>query len=137
MTKLLLTTPCQPYPTHFENDSLTDLPTQRFTKGQDIFTLTGHVHCFALHLIAQNISAPSRVFEYPTWDYFEKEVKKDYDFIGISFFPTCMDIVLEMCKMTRRLSPKTRIVLGFYGAMAFDAYFSENFKREHADYVVG
>jgi hypothetical protein len=38
MTKILFSTPTQPYPTQFCNDSLTDLTSQRLTKGQDIFT---------------------------------------------------------------------------------------------------
>ncbi|MDP6561133.1 MAG: hypothetical protein QF619_13620, partial [Candidatus Binatia bacterium] len=59
MTKVLLSTPCQPYPTEAWNDSLTDLMGQRFTKGQDIFTMTGHMHCHGSHLIAQNISTPT------------------------------------------------------------------------------
>lgn len=135
MTKVLLSTPCQPYPTEAWNDSLTDLMAQRFTKGQDIFTMTGHMHCHGSHLIAQNISAPVIFLEYPTWEGFEEEVRKGYDFVGISFFPTCMNIVLDMCKMVRRISPSSQIVLGHYGALAFDAAFSEDAKKEYADHV--
>ena len=135
MTKLLLTTPCQPYPSNFNNVSLTDLAAQRFTQEQDIFTLSGHVHCQGMHLIAQNISAPSVYLEYPTWEYFEKEVKKGYDFVGIGFFQTCTDIVINMCKLIRKLAPQSKIVLGHYGALAFNAYYPEDFKQEHADYI--
>ena len=135
MPELLLTTPCQPFPIQFNNVSLTDLTAQRFTQQQDIFTMYGHMHCHGMHLIAQNISVPSVYLEYPTWDYFEKEVRKGYDFIGIGFFQTCTDIVLDMCKMTRKLSPQSKIVLGHYGALAFNAYYPEDFKREHADYI--
>ncbi|MDP6560532.1 MAG: hypothetical protein QF619_10525 [Candidatus Binatia bacterium] len=135
MSKVLLTTPCQPYPTQAWNDSLTDGTSQRFTKGQDIFTMSGHQHCMGSHLIAQNISVPSVFLEYPTWEGFEEEIKKGYDYIGFSFFPTCMDIVLDMCKMVRHLSPSSQIVLGHYGALAFNAAFPEDFKREYADHV--
>lgn len=135
MSKVLLTTPCQPYPTHAWNDSLTDVMSQRFTKGQDIFTLSGHMHCYGSHIIAQNLSVPSVFLEYPFREDFEAEVRKNYDFVGISFFPTCMNIVLEMCQTVRRLSPQSKIVLGHYGALAFDAAFPEDFKKEHADYV--
>ena len=135
MTKILFSTPCQPYPIQFNNVSLTDISFQRFTQQQDIFTLSGHVHCQGVHTIAQNISVPSIFLEYPTWDYFEKEVKKGYDFVGISFFQTCMDITLDMCKMIRKLSPQSKIVLGHYGALALNAYYPEDFKKEHADYI--
>ena len=37
--QILLTTPTVPYPTLPANDSLTDATGQRFTKGDDIFTL--------------------------------------------------------------------------------------------------
>ena len=135
MSKILFTTPCQPYPIQFNNVSLTDASSQRFTQQQDIFTLSGHIHCQGVHFIAQNISVPSVFLEYPTWDYFEKEVRKGYDFVGISFFQTCMDIVLDMCKLVRKLSPQSKIVLGHYGALAFNAYYPEDFKKEYADYV--
>src|SRR3972149_35636 len=135
ITKILLPPQCQPYPTQFENDSLTDVASQRLCKGQDIFTLRGHVHCYGLHLIAQNISQPSMLLEYPSWDYFEKEVRKGYDFVGISFYQPCTDIVLDMCKIIRRVAPETKIVLGHYGALTFNAAFPEDYKKEHADYV--
>lgn len=135
MPRLLLTTPCQPFPTQFNNVSLTDVSSQRFTQQQDIFTLSGHMHCQGMHVISQNISAPSVYLEYPTWEYFEREVQKGYDFIGIGFFATCMDLVLEMCRKIRKLAPRSKIVLGHYGALVFNAFYSEDFKREHADYV--
>ena len=40
--RILLTTPTYPYPTLPANDSLTDATGQRFTKGDDIFTLISH-----------------------------------------------------------------------------------------------
>ena len=61
MTKVLFTTPCQPFPVQFNNVSLTDQASQRFTQQQDIFTMSGHVHCYGMHLIAQNISAPQYI----------------------------------------------------------------------------
>jgi haloalkane dehalogenase len=97
--------------------------------------MSGHVHCQGMHLIAQNISVPSVYLEYPNWEYFEKEVRKAYDFVGIGFFQTCTDIVLDMCKRIRKLSPQSKIVLGHYGALAFNAYYPEDFKKEHADYI--
>lgn len=135
MARILFTTPTQPYPTQFCNDSLTDLTSQRLTKGQDIFTLSGHMHCHGVHFIAQNISVPSVFLEYPTREGFEAEVRKGYDFVGITFFATCMEIVLDMCKLVRRLSPSSKIVLGGYGALAFNAAFPDDFKKEHMDYV--
>ena len=50
--RILLTTPTYPYPTLPANDSLTDATGQRFTKGDDIFTLISHTHCYANHILA-------------------------------------------------------------------------------------
>ena len=51
--RILLTTPVYPYPTLPANDSLTDATGQRFTHGDDIFTIISHTHCFGNHILAQ------------------------------------------------------------------------------------
>ena len=56
--QILLTTPSYPYPTLPANDSLTDATGQRFTKGDDAFTIISHTHCYANHILAQNIEVP-------------------------------------------------------------------------------
>ena len=75
--QILLTTPCFPYPTLPANDSLTDAAGQRFTKGDDIFTVITHTHCFGNHILAQNIDKPSVLLEYPRWDDFRQKLIKD------------------------------------------------------------
>src|SRR3990172_8804021 len=117
MARILFTTPTQPYPTQFCNDSLTDLTSQRFTKGQDIFTLSGHMHCHAVHILAQNISAPPRVLEFPHWEDFEEEVKKGYDYVGVSYFSNHTATVEEMCRRVKELSPRSKVVLGSLGTL--------------------
>ena len=61
--QILFTTPCYPYPTLPANDSLTDATGQRFTKGDDVFTIVSHTHCYANHILAQNIDIPSILLE--------------------------------------------------------------------------
>ncbi|MBI2565997.1 MAG: hypothetical protein HYV63_03040 [Candidatus Schekmanbacteria bacterium] len=133
---ILLTTPAYPYPTLPANDSLTDATGQRFTKGDDLFTIISHTHCFANHILAQNVSVPAVCLEYPRWDDFTAEVDKGYGLIGISFYPVHMDRVLQMCQYVRRRSPATRIMLGSYGAMAFAASFAKERQAEYADDVI-
>jgi haloalkane dehalogenase len=135
MTKILLTTSVQPYPTDPWNEIMSDGTAQRFTKGQDIFTIHSHAHCHANHLLAQNISVPCEVLEYPSWEIFTKKIEEQYDFVGISFFPMHMDNVLKMCTHIRKASPSTRILLGSYGAQSFAAAFGEEEAKEYADYV--
>ncbi len=135
MTKILFTTSVTPYPTDPWNETMTDGGAQRFTKGQDIFTINTHAHCHANHLLAQNISIPSEVLEYPTWDIFTGKIKKKYDYVGISFFPMHMDNVLKMCLYIRKKSPATKIILGSYGAQSFSAAFNKEEAKKYADYI--
>ena len=133
---LLLTTPCFPYPTLPMNDSLTDAMGQRFTKGDDIFTVLSHSHCFGTHLLAQNVSWPSVVLEYPRWDDFTREIEKRYPYLGISAYPVHLNIVMRMCEHVRKASPATKILLGSYAAQAFRAVYDEQKQKQYVDHVV-
>ncbi|MFX1380205.1 MAG: B12-binding domain-containing radical SAM protein [Promethearchaeota archaeon] len=135
-TRILLTTPTYPYPTLPANDSLTDATGQRFTHGDDIFTIISHTHCFGNHILAQNISTPSTLLEYPRWEHFTNEVDKGYDYIGISCFPVHLDNVLKMCEYIRKNSPETQILIGSYGAQAFKAKYDEETQKKYVDYAV-
>ena len=134
--RILLTTPCYPYPTLPANDSLTDATGQRFTHGDDIFSLVSHTHCFANHILAQNVDMPATLLEYPRWNNFTEEVNKEYAIIGISAFPVHLDMVMKMCKYIREKSPETKILLGSYGAQAFAAQYDEETKKKYVDHVV-
>ncbi|MHA2036945.1 MAG: B12-binding domain-containing radical SAM protein [Promethearchaeota archaeon] len=134
--RILLTTPCYPYPTLPANDSLTDATGQRFTHGDDIFSLVSHTHCFANHILAQNVNIPATLLEYPRWNNFTEEVNKEYAIIGISAFPVHLDMVIKMCKYIREKSPETKILLGSYGAQAFAAQYDEETKKKYVDHVV-
>ncbi|MCK4381465.1 MAG: hypothetical protein KAW51_10035, partial [Candidatus Lokiarchaeota archaeon] len=135
-SRILLTTPTYPYPTLPANDSLTDATGQRFTHGDDIFTIISHTHCFGNHILAQNINEPSVLLEYPRWDHFTKEVEKGYEYIGISCFPVHLDSVLKMCEYIRKNSPDTTILIGSYGAQAFKAKYDEETQKKYVDYAV-
>ena len=134
--RILLTTPCYPYPTLPANDSLTDATGQRFTKGDRLFTVISHTHCYANHILAQNIDAPAVVAEYPRWEDFCAEVDRGYPFIGISAYPPHLDMVMRMCEYIRRRSPSTTIVLGSYGGMALEAATDRATRKRYVDHVV-
>ncbi len=133
---ILLTTPCYPYPTLPSNDSLTDATGQRFTKGDDLFTILSHTHCYANHILAQNLRTPVVAQEYPRWEDFTAEVDRGYPVIGISAYPPHLDRVLEMCEYIRRRSPATRILLGSYGGLAFQAAYDAETQKKYVDHVV-
>ncbi|MBI2896630.1 MAG: hypothetical protein HYY06_23940 [Deltaproteobacteria bacterium] len=133
---MLLTTPCYPYPTLPMNDSITDATGQRFTKGDDLFTIISHTHCFATHILAQNISWPSVILEYPRWEDFTAEVDKGYPYLGISSYPPHLDTVMRMCEHTRKAAPRTKILLGSYAAQAFSAAYDAETQKKYVDHVV-
>lgn len=135
-SRILLTTPAYPYPTLPANDSLTDATGQRFTKGDDIFTIVSHTHCFAAHILAQNIEEPAVVLEYPRWEDFTAEVDRGYPIVGISAYPVHLERVMEMCQYVRRRSPGSQILLGSYAAQAFEASYGSEVKRRYVDHVV-
>lgn len=134
--EILLTTPCFPYPTLPFNDALTDAMGQRFSKGDDIYTVISHTHCYANHILAQNVTPPTTVLEYPRWEDFDQEVRKGYPYLGISAFPPHLDTVMRMCTHVRKVSPHTKILLGSYAAQAFDASYDEETKKKYVDHVV-
>jgi haloalkane dehalogenase len=109
---------------------------QRFTHKDDIFTVVSHTHCYANHILAQNIDIPATLLEYPRWDNFTEEVDKGYATIGISSFPVHLDMVMKMCEYIRKVSPETKILLGSYGAQAFGAQYDEETKKKYVDHVV-
>ena len=133
---ILLTTPTYPYPTLPANDSITDATGQRFTKGDEAFTIVSHTHCYANHILAQNIDAPVVALEYPRWGDFTAEVDRGYRTIGISAYPPHLDRVIEMCRYVRERSPQTEILLGSYAGMAFRAAYDRETQKRYVDHVV-
>jgi radical SAM superfamily enzyme YgiQ (UPF0313 family) len=134
--RILLTTPTYPYPTLPANESLTDALGQRFTKGDDLFTAIAHTHCYANHILAQNVNIPATLLEYPRWNDFTAEVDKGYPIIGISALPVHLDTVMRMCEYIRDASPETKILLGSYGAQAFEAKYDSDTQKKYVDHVV-
>ena len=116
--------------------SLFDPFGERFTRGQGVFTLTGHLHALGTHMIAQNIESPSVVLEYPTLDDFRSELRKGYDVIGISFWINHTDGALQMCRVAREQSPSSIVVLGGHGVLNLqDAVPDEADRKALFDHV--
>ena len=134
--RLLLTTPTTPYPTLPANDSLTDATGQRFTHGDAIFSIRSHTHCYANHILAQNVETPSTLLEYPSWEDFTAEIDRGYRFVGISSYPPHLDTVERMCTYVRQRSPGTTIALGSYGGMAFEAATDPQTRKKYVDHII-
>jgi len=82
------------------------------TYGQDIFSIPTITHYYGLQLIAQNISKYTRILEDPTKKDFIREIKKNYDIVGIYFVIPFFSKVVEMCRLVRENAPDSVIILG-------------------------
>lgn len=140
MAKVLLTHSIGPYELGWGQDMF-DVFGARLTRGQGPFNLRGHLHAFALHTIAQNLSVPVTVLEWPTEHLFREELKKQYDFLGIQVFSIHLPKIARMVRIAREVAPATRIVLGGYGVMHLYKGFPGDppeparYLRENADHV--
>src|SRR5215831_1372314 len=83
------------------------------TREQGPFSLRMFHRSWGILMIQQNISAPTTVLDFPTREAFEGELLAHrYDVVGISSIIVNVGKVREMCRMVRRLSPHSQIVVG-------------------------
>lgn len=83
------------------------------TRAQGPYSLRIFHRSWGIMFIQQNIENPSTVLDFPTREAFEKELTENhYDVVGISSIIVNVGKVREMCKIVRRLSPGSTIVIG-------------------------
>jgi radical SAM superfamily enzyme YgiQ (UPF0313 family) len=83
------------------------------TREQGPFSLRMFHRSWGILMIQRNISAPTTVLDFPTREAFEAELRSnEYDIVGISSIIVNVGKVREMCRMVRRISPKSTIVVG-------------------------
>jgi len=136
MTKtILLTSVCRPLgPGQGDAPSVGyELLYRQVTRAQGLFSpRTVNVH-FSLDYIAENLDAPTVVLQYPSRREFIRELKKGYDYVGISFIMVVFHKMKEMVALIRKYSPRSQIVLGGYGTVLKDEVlkpFADHICRE-------
>jgi radical SAM superfamily enzyme YgiQ (UPF0313 family) len=83
------------------------------TRAQGSFSLRMFHRSWGIMMIQANISAPCTVLDFPTLDDFVHELTSHpYDIVGISSIIVNLGKVREMCRMVRKLSPHSTIVVG-------------------------
>jgi len=83
------------------------------TRAQGVFSLRMFHRSWGIMMIQENISAPCTVLDFPTREAFENELTAHrYDVVGISSIIVNVGKVREMCRITRKLSPHSVIVVG-------------------------
>ena len=120
--KVLLTSVCRPLgPNNGDAASVGyELLHCQVTRSQGIFSpRTVNVY-FSLEYIAENLDAPTVVLQYPSRSELIRELKKGYDYVGVSFLMAIMHKMKETVALIRKYSPNSKIVLGGYGTVLKD-----------------
>ncbi len=94
-----------------------ELLDNQVTQGQGIHSPRQAYWSFCLYLLAENISIPSVVLDFPTWKEFTKELKKGYTHVGISFIVPNILKAKRMAEYIRRNYPEIKVILGGYGTV--------------------
>jgi len=130
--KILLTSVCRPLgPEHGDAPSVGyELLYKQVLRAQGIFSpRTVNVH-FGLEYIAENLDAPTVVLQYPSRSELIRELKKGYDYVGVSFLMAVMHKMKETVALIRQFSPHSKIVLGGYGTVLKDEVL-----KPYGDYI--
>ncbi|MGA2557230.1 MAG: hypothetical protein ABSG04_13250 [Verrucomicrobiota bacterium] len=120
--KVLLTSVCRPMgPEYGDAPSVGyELLYRQVTRAQGLFSpRTVNIH-FSLEYIAANLDVPTVVLQYPSKRELIKELKKGYDYVGISFLMAVMHKMKETVALIRQYAPQSQIVLGGYGTVLKD-----------------
>ena len=135
MKKVLFTSVCRPL-----GEAYGDAPSVGYellygqvTRAQGMFSPRSLHTQFSLEYIAVNLDAPTVVLQYPSRAEFIRELKKGYDYVGISFILATFHIMEEMVALVREHAPKAEIVLGSHGTVLDDetlAPYGDHFCRE-------
>lgn len=135
LPRILFSTPCGPLDTLDYDTSLTDVWNQRFSRGCGPFTVTGHIHTHFAHVLAQNVAAECVFLENPTEANFLAELRRGYDYVGISAFQHQVERVIHMGRLVRRHAPAAQVLLGGWAAMGIQAVYPPAVWREWADHL--
>ncbi len=129
---VLLTSVCRPMgPEYGDAPSVGyELLYRQVLRAQGIFSpRTVNIH-FGLEYIAENLDAPAVVLQYPSKSELIRELKKGYDYVGVSFLMAVMHKMKEAVALIREHAPQSKIVLGGYGTVLKDEVL-----KPYADYI--
>ena len=131
MNKVLLTTVCGPFGVNTDDCTehiMPELFHAQVTRSQGIFSLRSTYISYGLEYIAKNIKTPTTVLQYPTMKEFTRELKKGYDYVGISFVIATFEKLKKMVQKVREVAPQAKIILGGYGTVLPEC-------EAYADYI--
>ncbi|MGD0016760.1 MAG: hypothetical protein ABSC38_04495, partial [Verrucomicrobiia bacterium] len=120
--KVLLTSVCRPLgPQYGDATSVGyELLYRQVLRAQGIFSPRTVNIQYSLEYIAENLDTPTVVLQYPSKSELIRELKKGYDYVGISFLMAIFHKVKDMVALIRKYAPNTKIILGGYGTILSD-----------------
>ena len=96
-------------------ENIMELYHNQVTRLQGLASLRFHHRSFGLYFLAANIDADTTILDHPSRKRFIREIKKDYDIIGISFITPNFVKAREMARLIRLHAPRSTIILGGHG----------------------
>lgn len=117
--KLLLTSVFGPYgvdDVYSRKEALMEVLHNQVTREQGVFSVRFNQESYGLYLIAENLSIPTVVLDFPSPQRFIRELKKGYDYIGIAFIMQNFRKAAQMVEWIRQYAPHSKIILGGHGA---------------------
>jgi haloalkane dehalogenase len=103
---------------------------RQVTRAQGIFSPRTVNVQFGLDYIAANLDTPAVVLQYPSKRELIQELKKGYDYVGISFIMAVLHKMKETVALIRQYAPQSKIVLGGYGTVLKDDVL-----KPYADFI--
>lgn len=93
-----------------------ELLNNQITREQGIHSPRQFYYTLALYFLAENISVPSTVLDFPLWEDFKEAVDSGhYTHVGINFIVPNVEKAARMARYVRQTKPHMKILLGGYG----------------------
>src|SRR5512134_349795 len=104
--RVLFSSPTGPLgPRHGDAFSCSANGALQLTWAQGVFRAEDLMWHWGLDLIAENLRARSVVLQFPTWRDFAREVRRGYEWVGLSCNVCTLPRVRRMAAEVRRASP--------------------------------
>lgn len=118
--KILLTSVFKPFSVddgYGRKENRLELFHNQVTREQGLFSPRWYSQSYGLYFIAENVNVSTTVLDFPSEKRFMKEIKKGYDYIGISFIVPNFTKAKRMANLVRKYAPESSIILGGHGTM--------------------
>jgi hypothetical protein len=132
--KILLTSVFRPYAAQHSkynrdgDEEWLDYLSSRLTRESGPFTMSDYASGTSLQVIGANLDADVTMMAHPSMEEYVAELKKEPEFVGISFLVKGVGKLFPMVAAARKHAPRAKVIIGGFGTMlhnvkGFDADF--------------